>query len=50
MQTVPPPLTLAVGSALTVTVTGVPRLVPAQVLASVSAVIEYVPAGALLIV
>ena len=45
-HTVPPPLMLAVGNGLTVTSTGVPRLVPTHVFASLNAVIEYVPAVA----
>ena len=39
-QTGPPPLTVAVGKGLTTTATGEPRLVAAQVFASVNAVTE----------
>ena len=46
LQTVPPPESDAVGSALTLTFTGVPSAVAGHVLASVSAVIVYVPTGA----
>ena len=50
-QTVPPPVTLeTVGLGLTTTDTGVPRLVPTHVFASLNAVMEYVPAAALFIV
>ena len=49
-QTVPPPLATAVGNGLTMTLTGVPKLVPTHVFASVNAVTEYVPTGALVIV
>ena len=50
IQTVPPPLATAVGNGLTITLTGVPKLVPTQVFASVNAVTEYVPTGALVMV
>ena len=49
-QTVPPPLATAVGNGLTITLTGVPKVIPAHVFASVNAVTEYVPIGALVIV
>lgn len=51
LQIVAVPLNTAdVIAALTVTGTGVPRLVAIHVLASVNAVTEYVPAGAVGIV
>ena len=46
----PPPLVTAVGNGLTITETGLPRLELAQPVLSLSAVIEYVPAGAFVIV
>ena len=50
LHIVPPPVTLeTVGSGFTITFTDAPRLVATQPLASLNAVTEYVPAGALLI-
>ena len=45
-----PPVVEAVGNVFTLTLTGVPKLVPMQLLASLNAVIEYVPAAAVVIV
>ena len=49
-QIVPPPETVAVGLALTITLTGVPKLVATQLLLSVNEVMVYVPAAALVMV
>ena len=50
VHTDPPPDVDAVGNVFTVTLTGVPRLVALQPLASLNAVTEYVPTAAVAIV